>query len=364
MTDNRMQKKRDYSLDLIRSIAILGVVLNHAVEFTYPIISPEKMATFSLAKQILCYSCFVIGRGGVPLFFMLTGYLLLPREYDVKKAGEFFKYKFVRLLIVWELWILIYQIFLSWYNQQPVLPQEYLKRALFLENAGLSHTWYMPAIIGMYLFIPFVAIALRSMNGKTLGILMTVCYFYVFVTPVVSLYLTSVDRPEIENQLSLSFGGGMYGFYVIMGYLSAKYKNQIKEKMSSRIMRILTLSAGIISFSLTVWMQIYLTNAEIKYSVWYNNAFLPLTAICLFSLLKNVELKPIAAGFVSQISKCSFGIFCVHELVLLPLLGIIGEKSHNYQKLTILFTGTFVISFIIVKLLGMIPKVKTLFLMK
>ncbi len=364
MIDNKLHKKRDSSLDLIRTIAILCVVLNHAVEFTYPIATSKEMAAFSLAKQVLCYGCFVIGRGGVPLFFMLSGYLLLPREYDATKAGEFFRSKVVRMFIVWEIWIVIYQIFLSWYNQQPILPQEYIKRALFVDSAGLSHTWFMPTIIGMYLFIPFVSIVLRVMNDKTLLILMTICYLYVFVTPVVSLFLVSAGQPKIESLLVLSFGGGFTGFYLITGYMMARYRDLMKEKMSSRTIRCLILFIGIVSLLLTVWMQIYVINRGVKYSTRYNNAFLPVTAFCFFSFFKNIKLKPITAGLVLQISRCTFGIFCVHEMVMLPLMGRLGETFHNYYKLIILFTCAFVISFIIVEVLSKIPKIKILFLMK
>ena len=51
-------------------------------------------------------------------------------------------------------------------------------------------------------------------------------------------------------------------------------------------------------------------------------------------------------------------------MVLMPLEGMVGESAHNYLKLLILFSVTSVASYAIVRVLGKIPKLKKLFLMK
>ena len=362
--EKTIQRTRDHSLDLIRTIAILCVIINHSVESTYPIGSISEMAAFSEAKQVFCYSCFVIGRVAVPLFLMLTGYLLLPREYDADKASVFYRKKFLSLLLVWEIWILIYQVFISWYDQNPVQPHLWLKRMLFLENAGLAHTWYMPTIIGIYLFIPLISVALKAMNSKTILLLMAVCYVYVFVIPLISTFLDASDFEKFHKELYLQFGGGMHGLYVIMGYMLARHKEQIKKRLSLRRIRVLTFLAALAAFTLAVITQIYLVNAGAKYNVWYDNPFLAVAALCLFILLMSTNIGTGAAGLAMQISRCSFGMFCVHMMVLMPLEGMVGESVHNYLKLLILFIVTSIASYAIVRVLGKIPKLKKLFLMK
>lgn len=162
--------KRNISLDYIRTFAILCVVVNHVVEEIYPL-NVEFINNVALKIKIFCIGGFTFGRIGVPLFFMLTGYLLLSREWDKDRIVNFYKHNVFSLILVWEVWILIYSIFESWINLTSFDLDEYLRRALFLEHAGLPHTWYMPVIIGIYLFLPFVASVLQNINKKILMML-------------------------------------------------------------------------------------------------------------------------------------------------------------------------------------------------
>lgn len=213
-------KKRNISLDYIRAVAILCVVVNHVVEEVYPL-NIEFINNVTLKIKIFCIGCFTFGRIGVPLFFMLTGYLLLTREYDRDKTFNFYKHNVFLWIIVWEVWIFIYNVFECWINATSFNIGEYLRKAFFLEHAGLPYTWYMPVIIGIYLFLPFVASVLKNMNEKILIILLLIIYFYLFIVPGINLWQSalSVDSSSrVSNQIDLSFGGGIYGFYLILGY--------------------------------------------------------------------------------------------------------------------------------------------------
>ena len=64
-----MVQQRNLSIDFIKTIAMLGVICLHT---TYQYIQP---GTFGLADVL--YESAVIS---IPLFFMVSGYLLLGRE--------------------------------------------------------------------------------------------------------------------------------------------------------------------------------------------------------------------------------------------------------------------------------------------
>ena len=67
-------------IDLLRCIAILCVVLCHATEAVYDF-DLESMTPIR-PTVVLAFTLFTIGRTGVPIFLMVTGYLLLDRSYD------------------------------------------------------------------------------------------------------------------------------------------------------------------------------------------------------------------------------------------------------------------------------------------
>jgi len=105
-------------LDKIRTVAILCVVINHAVETVCPM-SFAHLSELNIFAKLYYISGFTIGRMGVPLFLLLSGYLLLPRDYDVESTSYFYKHSFFPLLIVWEIWIFIYQGFLAVFYSEP-----------------------------------------------------------------------------------------------------------------------------------------------------------------------------------------------------------------------------------------------------
>ena len=224
-------KQRNESLDVIRALAAFCVVVNHATEFVYSM-NLEKFDGMTWSSRSFFFLAFTFGRIGVPLFLLLSGYLLLPRYYDAAGVKKFYKHNFLPMLGVWEIWVLIYCIFISWHYQEPFDMVQYIQKALLLRHAGLSHVWYMPMIIGMYLFLPYVANALHQMKGKLLAIFMLVVYAYCFVAPSVNLYQSVFQIfPEqlVSAQPDLSYGGNCYGLYVVLGYAIARYQDKIEE---------------------------------------------------------------------------------------------------------------------------------------
>lgn len=93
--------KRTYvrlsSVDTARAIAICTVVFIHASEKTRPI------ASWTLLDNILVPLFTTIGRIGVPVFLILTGFLVLPR---LNKSGvrRFYRRNFLPLAVSFEIW--------------------------------------------------------------------------------------------------------------------------------------------------------------------------------------------------------------------------------------------------------------------
>lgn len=309
------------------------------------------------------------------MFLFLTGYLLLSRSYDSEKIEKFYKHNFVSLLVVWEVWILIYNLFLSWFLKEPFDLMLYLRRALFLEHAGLPHSWYIPMILGMYLFLPYVSNMLSCMSKKMLLVFILVLYGYLYLIPglnLLDLAFHVSDGYRISCQLDLSYGGNVYGMYLLMGYSVARYEKNIKEILEQKSVRIVLHFTWVALYLATVFSQIWLYSREIAYNVWYDFLFLPVISIILFLVLLNRKYKGYVIPMVTQISGCSFGIYLIHELIILP--GIKEMKKAGY--LTDLFAigtaaGTivctiifFILAFSIVKILSKNSYMAHLFLKK
>ena len=83
--------KKDYNLELIRTISIFLVVLIHFCNYYIKTAEPEFNVNYSAA---LFYNVFA--RVSVPLFFMVSGALAFRKEFDFGKNNR----KMIHMIIV------------------------------------------------------------------------------------------------------------------------------------------------------------------------------------------------------------------------------------------------------------------------
>lgn len=357
-------KQRDSNLDVIRALAAFCVVVNHAAESVYAM-SMEQYQMIPHSSSAFYFVAFTFGRCGVPLFLLLSGYLLLPQSYDENKIKRFYKHNFLPMLGVWELWIFIYCVFLAWYYQMPFDVAQYIRRALFLEHAGLSHTWYMPMIIGMYLFLPYVANALKQIPWTLLSIMMLAVYVYLFIVPSVNLYQSMLQIPSNEMvyaQIDLSYGGNTYGLYLILGYAIARCKKLLCENKYRVAVFFAILMGG--GYAWTVHAQLAYFAQGIAWQVWYNYYMMPLIGAGIFITLMNIKFPSWIELPAKRLSICSFGIYLLHDMLLVVEIRNIGVLDDKSTEVVVLAVGIYLLSYLIVEGISKIPHVEAIFLKK
>lgn len=66
------------------------MILCHATEGIYKL-NIESVTSMSIMSKFTAFTGFTLGRTGVPVFLMISGYLLLDREYDKTRTIRFWK---------------------------------------------------------------------------------------------------------------------------------------------------------------------------------------------------------------------------------------------------------------------------------
>lgn len=314
--------KRVFSYDILRSIAILLVVLCHSVESTY-----TDVLVLSNKSQIFRIVTFTFGRLGVPIFLFLTGALILNKKFDSDDdIKKFYKHNLLSLFITVEIWIVIYSIFyqLLYHNFNLEL---FIRNIFFDKKFDMPNMWYMPMIIGIYVALPFLSKIIKKFSLKILIIPLIISCIANFLIPTINIFAKIFNFGTISFILDVCFLGSCYVFYVIVGYY---LNNGILKKIKTRHIIIVML----ITFLFTVWIQYYSINSNFIYNVWYNFFPLLICSICLYELIRRIfdnnkstlySNKVIQKG-VTMLSKISLGIFFLHEIFL-----IIYTKYFNFS---------------------------------
>lgn len=329
-------------LDYARMLAIICVVITHTTERVYSL-EAEILGQYSSYSRIFALSMHTIGRLGVPIFFFLTGYLLLDRDYPREQYIFFLKHNFAGLLRTTTIWIVIYNVFNAWFYKTPFDIKNCLKNMFFLKATDMTHMWYMPVIIGMYLFLPFVANALKYTDLKVLYIPLSIVFIYQFILPVIDVFLTVKGAEPVASLLDFSFVGNEYGFLILLGYL-------VKKGTFNKAHSWEFVLLGICGFVFTVFSQNYSYIHGVTYNVWYDSASLIITDLAIFILLSKANFK--FGKIASKISIASFGIYLVHNPINMMLSRYYQPEASNWQRLAVIFAITFALAWGIVAIVG------------
>lgn len=335
-------------IDSARAFAIFSVIVCHATE-TFYAFNLGTMLDYNFLNQTIAFCSFTFGRLGVPFFLFMTGYLLLDRTYDNAACVKFWKTKWVGLLIATELWVIIYDVFLAWNGTQAFSIGNLLRDMLFFQYVNMGHFWYMPMILGIYLFLPIISNALKTLDSKTLIFPVVFVLVISSLVPVLSLLWQGMGGDGFSSLVDLGFSGGLYGSYLLLGLF-------VKRGIFKNIPSYFLLILGVIAFAAVVVMQLWLYHMGILYNVWYSNGILLISGLCFFELLSRT-IDPPSGKVVQSLAKYSFAIYLTHfpiKILLTPYIGDIlnGSIAPSVILLTI---STLLISWGISIVLSKIP---------
>ncbi|WIK66114.1 acyltransferase [Globicatella sanguinis] len=325
------------SLNIIRTIAIYMVLIMHSTEALYDSIGYSQ--EINNHKIFLLF--YTVGRMGVPLFLLLTGYLMLNREnnfYRVNGKNNFYQKYLFPLLIKSQLGILLLIMF-DYYRGAPVDLLVNIKQLFFLHQLPGIQTWYIPVILGVYLFIPIIAIGIKNYSNKILFLLILPIFVYYCLILDVNQIMMYNGLPTFNSQANFDFIG-YYGIYILLGAL-------IKRNFVKEVPRLILNSVFLISFMILIWIQIKSYEIGNNYRIWYNDGLLLLITVPLFASLERIKTD-FGRDVFEVFSKASFGVFWIHSILQVIIRNYLLDSVPFVLNVLFLSTVNLIISTMIV----------------
>ncbi len=308
---------RNYSLDILRILACIGVIVVHTAggPIFHGWVKPRDMeyAMYTIMEAPTRWS---------PVFVMLTGFFFLnpQKELPLKKL---YGKNVLHLVVAQIFWTLFYAATIHW-RWYPFGGQD-------------SHFWYIGMCIGLYISMP--VLRLMAVNDKVMVYscwiwLLIRCYF--FIGRFVELPIVFTD----------------FVFTDFVGYcLFGWYISQVELKIWHRRLVYLfgVVGAGVnvvVPLVSSVSVNGHATPSVICTSI----------AVFLFFLKHPVNLSDRLKKVIFDLSKSTFGIYMVHIFVLTE----IHSRVYRFVQQPILFTlltvgATFVISYGMIWIIRRIP---------
>ncbi len=211
-----MKRERDYTLDIIRIFATFSVISVHF--FLNNGFYSENIIGRRMYAMIIMRNFFMIC---VPLFLLLTGYLMGTKKLEKKYFLGIRKTLCIYLLA---------SIACILYKKYAEITDYDLKHAFFaiLDFTGASYSWYIEMYIGLFLLIPFINLIFQNINQKQRKLLIIVMTFLTVLPTFTNIYNFDVEHwwqtPALDNnyqKILPSYWGPLwpFTFYFIGCYL-------------------------------------------------------------------------------------------------------------------------------------------------
>ena len=158
------ETSRVQSIDVLRTLALLCVLSIHSLRAAIAQVNGQDLSGLT-GNQIAASCAIGLSTLGVPLFLMISGYLLLDRDYTKERTLTFFKRNLLSLVVSYEIFDLALAV-VQYIGAGGVTVADYVKSALFIGPAPMGHLWYMQAIVGAYLLVPLLALLLHAVRER------------------------------------------------------------------------------------------------------------------------------------------------------------------------------------------------------
>jgi len=322
------------AIDLLRLISILAVVLIHTTTRTL------EMTHYNLYQTPWTLLLHQITRFAVPLFFMISGFVL---ELNYDHQANYWQYltkRLNRIFIPYVFWSAVYFYFL--YTQHG---PDFLS-ALIYGNAS-HQLYFIPALLVFYLLFPLFHWLYRFFANK----------WILLILAILELYLLFADYYLHSLHFFYPLGVAFYNFYVfILGMVVSHYHDRLivfVKKWPALLLPLIVFLAGYIFYT---GRSFYYQTGDIGYfySNWRPQVLLyTLTFFAIFYFFNKIKLN---IPLVKALSGLSFFVFFIHIIVLEKIWALVGTSPHPalwYDLAFFLLTA--VISFFIAYLIHKIP---------
>lgn len=345
---NKNVKKRDISLDILRTCAIIAVIALHSDQITLS--ATNYVGGKSWWIVLLLNS---INKTAVPVFIMISGALVLEK-YNYSTYKQILSKTIHRILVPLLLWTILY---LSWRSYHfGDLTSEIIFRKII--SGDVYHLYFLIVIGGLYLTIPVWNYFISKHSNHLL-----------LITSLSALILTWINyfilnQPTLGNSLFLFLP---YSCYFIAGSL---LKPVSKTKASLFI--VLAIVVSFIS-GFIYYLSLGDINSNLK-SIWWtsSNAYylwdsfsptIMLSSYLLFISFRSFDWKlfkknTVLSRIVLFISINTFGVYLIHPIIL-DLLDHYGHMAihlvtsslliHFLKRVFLTFSISLIVSYLLSK---------------
>lgn len=356
-----VKEKKQLDIELMRILAAFFVIFNHTRADGYLLFSqydPQSLKFWVyMMPSVFC-------KFSVPLFFMISGALLLGRAQESYRT--LWTRRIPRMLWILLFWSGVYylvDVLRGWEDPSAVT----FFRVLF-EDAWVVPFWYLYAYIAFLISLPLLQRFAKGLENRDFGYLIAVFLVFSCFLPTLQFLLWR-NGHHLNGSLQVGWVCSNILFYPCLGYF---LRCRVRDFWNGKRLAVLWLcNLGAIALSAYI---AYLCAVETgdAFSQPGLELYAGLNAATLFITCQYLTERVSFPGWIQkgirQLGACTFGVYLLHVLFVTNIpffaerVDFLYLRFHvNHMVSTLLYCGfVFLLCCLITRILKQIPLIKNL----
>lgn len=299
--------ERKSYIDFMKGIAIIGVIIIH--------ITTERLALTDTLSDLITYEAlYGLSRFAVPVFFMVTGYLMLSRgKLSIRKI--YLNYV-LRIIICAFIYGIIYKIIRVVFDGEGDTIVNYVTGYItdFATGRLEFHFWYVYAIVGIYITMPILFAFVKGASRRVIE------YYLIMWALINTFFVLSKSGyiPFVANVLDSYHFVGIFVEYIgypVLGYYLMHYDFSKRVKVISVISGF---AAAAVAICFTILDKAGYGVLQVEYLA-YCGIFVIIYSIAICMIVKHIPLnyESLLPKIICNIGRHTLGIYFIHMVFVI-----------------------------------------------
>lgn len=306
-----MENQRHLDIELIRIIACFFVIFNHTGENGFFLFSLQNRGSvpfwIDLMISIFC-------KCSVPLFFAITGALLLDREESLSRL---WKHRIARAGAILLFWSFFYYLVEVRLGGRSFRPGEFAGQLLY-GDWNLSF-WYLYAYIPLLMTLPLLRKFVKSLTNREFCYLFFLAFVFLSLLPALQYLVWQEDHGLNEN-FRIDWLCSSIFVYPCLGYFLYNRAESFWNGKRLALLWLANLAGMAAAGALTCWQASITGILDENHSQTFFNTFVIINCAAVFVTCRygmaRVQLPASAEGLIRSAGSCTLGIYLLHMLFL------------------------------------------------
>ena len=341
-------KGRRLEFDILRLLAILLVVYNHTGTNGFSLFTQNCSAV----NYVLSLGMAIVSKIAVPLFFMISGGLLLAKEEPISVLLKKRVLRMVLVLLIFSL--LNYGMRIHWGTVTEPGIYDFCRK---LWSEGLTDPyWYLYTYIGLLLLTPFLRPMVQNMPDRAFMYLCLLNLLFVGVLPVIG-FICDFGYIVEDFWIPLVTKNGIY--YLLGYYLMHRLSyNRLTGRWLLRLW-LAAIAAVFVTACLMTWDREELWCYFEKFTLW------PALAVYLtvVAWVKRHPITPLSGRILKELGSCVFGTYLLEGILryeYTPLFQALRPRLHQLPACIVFTLAVIATGMAITTVLRRIPGIRRL----